>query len=155
MFWRAEQELAKDPPAASQRGLRQKLRGAARQESRAAVSSHPAVLDTEAATSICQIPGVYCTFPALNSACPTPELVFSFLDSVICLPLLQEICFIIIIALSSSAYFLFFVPSSFKHIGVISYLYDSAQRCKWKAKPCCTGHFSVVRNRPHPYDITG
>lgn len=29
----------------------------------------------------------------MNSACPTPELVFSSLDSVICLPLLQETCF--------------------------------------------------------------
>lgn len=84
-------------------------RGAAQQESRAAVSSHPAFLDIEAATSICQIPGIYCPFPSMNSACPTPELVFSSLDSVICLPLLQEIWFFIIIVLPLSAFFFFFL----------------------------------------------
>lgn len=84
-------------------------RGAARQEYRAAVISHPALLDIEAATSICQILGVYCPFSAMNSACPTPELVFSSLDSAICLPLLQETC--------PPQPTFFFVPS----IGVISY----------------------------------
>lgn len=57
------------------------------------------------------------------------------------------IIIIIITVLFPSAYFFICIPNSFKYIWVISYLYDSAQRCKWEAKPYWAGL--------HPYDFTG
>lgn len=134
-----EQDLVTKSPTASGSGLRQK-RGAVQQESRATASSCPAVLDTEATTS--QIPDPRSLLLVPNYACPTQrsELIFSSLDSVICLPLVHETCFlvIIIVVLSSSAFF-FSLPRCFKYI-----LYASAQRCRWKAKPCCAHPCSNV-----------
>lgn len=73
---------------------------------------------------ICQdrkIPGLFCPFPAMNCTCLTPELVFSFF-------------FFLITVLSPSANFFLFLPSSFKYIGIIPYLWQSAQRCQQKTK---------------------
>lgn len=123
--------------------------GAAQQESKAAVSSHPAVLDIEVAISICQVPGVYCQLPHMNSACPTPELVFPSLDMSFAFLYCKK--HVVLLLLFCSPQPIFFSSQAVLN----TYLYDSAQKRKWKAKPCYSGHFSVVRNRPYPYDLTG
>lgn len=156
MFWRAEQELASESPAASQDGLRQKLKEEQPSRNPELLSApillswisrqqHPSARSQEStAHSHLWILSV----PPQNWCFLLWTVSFAFLYC-------KRYVFLLLLFCPSQPIFFFFVPSSFKYICVISYLYDSAQRCKWKAKPWYAGHFSVVRGRPHPYDVTG